>query len=119
MCTDLGILHILMPGKPINVYNNNNACVCWSKSTTTKRLRHITIRENAVQESVDEKIIQVLHVSGETNLADMFTKEMKDTSQFISLRDLIVRDPPCVQLRSSNGTPSSLQSGEGGISNHS
>jgi hypothetical protein len=94
MCTDLGILHILMPGTPVNVYNDNNACVCWSKSKTTKGLRHITIRENAIRESVDNKIIQVLHVSGKTNLADMFTKEMKDTAQFIILRDLVVNDPP-------------------------
>ena len=35
-----------------------------------------------------------LHVSGKTNLADMFTKEMKDSAKFIILRDFVVKDTP-------------------------
>ena len=58
--TDTDTLNIFMPGEPINVYNDNNACVCWSKSTTTKGLRHITIRENAIRESFDNEFIKVL-----------------------------------------------------------
>ena len=37
---------------PVSIWNDNNACVCWSKNTTTKGLRHVQIRENAVRESV-------------------------------------------------------------------
>ena len=82
-----------MPGHPINVYNDNNACVCWSKSTTTKGLRQITIRENAIRESVDNDFIKVLHIAGKTNIADLFTKEMKDISHFTKLSNLVVTSP--------------------------
>ena len=91
--TDLNVLSIYMPGSPINVYNDNNACVCWSKSTTTKGLRHITIRENAIRESVDNNFVKILHIAGKSNLADMFTKEMKNVQLFKTLRDLAVQDP--------------------------
>ena len=69
--------NIYMPGEPIKVYNDNNACVCWSKSHTTKGLRHITIRENAICESVNNRFIKILHIEGQRNIADLFTKEMK------------------------------------------
>ena len=92
-CTDLNILNIYMPGSPISVYNDNNACVCWSKSTTTKGLRHITIRENAIRESVDNQFVKILHIAGKSNLADMFTKELKSVTLFKTLRDLAVQDP--------------------------
>ena len=63
---DLDIEHIMMPGEPIKVYNDNMACVCWSKARTTKGLRHITIRENVIRESVDNKFIAVMHVASIT-----------------------------------------------------
>jgi hypothetical protein len=92
-CTDLNILNIYMPEPPINVYNDNMACVCWSKATTTKGLRHITIRENAIRESFDNQFIKVLHIAGKSNVADLFTKEMKSVQLFKTLRDLTVQDP--------------------------
>ncbi len=116
MCTDLDLLDTFMPDRPINVYNDNQACVCWSKSTTTKGLRHITIRENAIRESVDDKFIWVLHVDGKLNLADLFTKEMKDTSHFITLRDHLVSSPPISKnIESILVPPLSLPRIEGGI----
>jgi hypothetical protein len=36
----LAVKHIFMPNTTI-IYNDNNACVQWSKKTTTKGLRHI------------------------------------------------------------------------------
>ena len=53
------------------------AYIYWSKSTTTKGLRHITIRENAIIEAVHEKLIHIKHIQGETNFSDIFTKEHK------------------------------------------
>jgi len=73
------------------IYNDNMACVMWSKNTTTKGLRHLQIRENAIRES--SKIIEIEHVAGKINPADMFTKEDKDATHFIQLRDTIVTDP--------------------------
>ena len=79
----------LMP-KPTVVYNDNTVCVAWSKSTTTKGLRHMQIRENAVRECVQSSFADIQHVEGKTNLADLFTKEDKDDSHFIILRDLLL-----------------------------
>lgn len=81
---------IMLP--PTTIYNDNGACVCWSKSTTTKGLRHIQMRENAIREGVESDFITVQHIEGKVNLADMFTKEDKDTNHFISVRDLIMTD---------------------------
>ena len=81
----------LMVG-PTPVYNDNAACVCWSKNTTTKGLRHIQIRENAIRESVLNQFIDVRHCEGKRNLSDMFTKEDRDAAHFIEIRDYIMCD---------------------------
>ena len=79
---------------PTPVYNDNAACVNWSKSTTTKGLRHIQIRENAVREAVASNFISVQHIAGKVNLADIFTKEDRDVEHFIEIRDLMLADSP-------------------------
>ena len=91
----MGTQHIYIPNKePIQVYNDNNACVCWSKSTTTKGLRHMTIRGNAIRESVSDKTVSTKHIEGKINIADIFTKELKDTNLFITLRNLVTSIAP-------------------------
>ena len=87
---DIGLSDKHMPSKTL-VYNDNEACVCWSHNLTTKGLRHIQIRENAVRESVQSNFIHVLHISGKVNLADLFTKEDKDAAHFIAMRDIIMK----------------------------
>ena len=84
LITGLELDKELMP-QPTIVYNDNAACVAWSKNTTTKGLRHIQIRENAVRESVQCGFAEIRHVDGKTNLADLFTKEDKDDNHFIVL----------------------------------
>ena len=97
MLTDLHLQHIFMPtSKPIEIFNDNTACVCWSKKTTTKGLHHITVREN-VRESVDSKFISVKHIGSKQNLADIFTKEFKNISLFLTLRDMITSIAPLVK----------------------
>ena len=34
--------------RPTPIYNNNTACIAWSKATTTKGLCHLQMRENAI-----------------------------------------------------------------------
>jgi hypothetical protein len=80
----LGVKDIFMPGTNI-IFNDNNACINWSKKCTTKGLRHIQMKENLVRENITSKFVQVSHVNGKVNLADIFTKEMKDTSHFVEL----------------------------------
>ena len=69
------------------LYNDNEACVAWSHNMTSKAVRHMELRENAVREWVQDGSISVAHVSGKCNPADIFTKEMKDGAQFRRLRD--------------------------------
>ena len=81
-----GFCHLdeIMPA-PTTIYNDNAACVNWSKNTTTKGLCHLQIRENAVRESCINGFIEVKHIFGKLNLSDMFTKEDKDVQHFITL----------------------------------
>jgi dUTPase len=77
---------------PTTIYNDNAACVNWSRNMTTKGLRHIQMRENAVRESYQSGFLVVKHVPGKRNLSDMFTKEDKDTSHFLEIRDVVMSD---------------------------
>ena len=45
------------------------------------------LRKNSVREWVENKTLNVLHVSGRVNPADIFTKEMQDVGHFRRLRD--------------------------------
>jgi hypothetical protein len=76
------------------IYNDNNACVQWSKTTTTKGLRHIQMRENIIRENIISKFVSVQHVDGKINLADIFNKEMKDVAHFVELRDQTMKPRP-------------------------
>ena len=78
-----------MPGTQ-TIFNDNNACVNWSKRCTTKGLWHIQMRENMVHENVENSFITVERIGGKVNLADLFTKEMRDTTHFITLRNLMM-----------------------------
>ena len=79
---------------PTPVFNDNQGCIDWSKTTSTKNLRHFNIRENAVRESIAYGDITLSHIAGKLNPADLFTKEHKDQSHFLALRDCFVS--PCV-----------------------
>jgi isoleucyl-tRNA synthetase len=85
----LDVKQTFMPSTTI-IYNDNKACVQWSKKVNTKGLRHIQMCENRVRENIASKFISVCHIEGKINLADIFTKEMKDTSHFVELRDLFM-----------------------------
>ncbi|MFN9982935.1 MAG: hypothetical protein ACK53Y_23605, partial [bacterium] len=54
----LGVRDIFMPGTT-TIFNDNNACVNWLKSCTTKGLRHIQMRENYVRENVENQFVTV------------------------------------------------------------
>ena len=61
---------------------------------TTKGLRYIQMRENAVRESVQDRTIKVDHVGGKKNPTDIFTKEDRDISHFQGCRDALCSTPP-------------------------
>jgi hypothetical protein len=85
----LDVKHSFMPTTNV-IYNDNQACVNWSKKCTTKGLRHIQMKENRVRKNVDSDFITMKHVDGKVNIADIFTKEMKDTTHFVELCDIFM-----------------------------
>jgi hypothetical protein len=49
---------------------------------TSKAAQHIELHENLVREWVRDNTIEVQHVAGRVNPADIFTKEMRDGPHF-------------------------------------
>ena len=72
------------------VYNDNEACVQWSHTSTSKGIKHVNLRENYVRELRLNKRVNVTHIPGVINPADIFTKEMKDGAHFCRLRDCMM-----------------------------
>ncbi len=67
------------------LYNDNDACVKWCHNMTTIGNQHIENCKNAVHEWVADGTLTILHVSGKTNIADIFTKEMHNSVNFCRL----------------------------------
>jgi len=86
-------LHLLDSSSPTPVYNDNRGAVDWSNTSSTKAMRHVNIRDNAVREARLFNEISVLHVPGACNPADLFTKEFKSDSTFRALRNLLLFYP--------------------------
>jgi hypothetical protein len=86
---DMNLLHLFAPSATV-LHNDNAACVQWSRNMTTKGLRHVQNRENAVRESVTSGDVDIQHIAGNINLADLFTKEDRDHAHFHTLRDAIM-----------------------------
>ena len=75
---------------PITIYNDNQACIDWSASVTTKGTKHLNLRENYVRESQHMGITKITHIPGVINASDIFTKELKDTAHFRRCRDTMM-----------------------------
>ena len=73
--------------EPVQIKNDNQGAIQWSKGTTTKKMRWIDLRENLVRKNIHNNIINVSQIPGKINLSDIFTKEFHDTSHFLTLRD--------------------------------
>ena len=73
------------------LFNDNQGSIAWASSEAiTKRLRHLNIREVAVRDAQRLGEVSVGHIPGTLNVADIFTKEMKDTAHFVALRASIM-----------------------------
>jgi hypothetical protein len=86
-------LNLLDSTIPTNVYNDNRGSVDWSNSFSTKGMRHVNIRENAIREARQLNEVSILHIPGAANPADLFTKEFKSDCTFRHLRDLTLFYP--------------------------
>ena len=91
------------PLHPTSIFNDNSGAVTWSNGASNKNMRWINMKENHIRENIqDFKTIQVHHIPGKNNPADLFTKEHKSASIFLALRDLFVTKRP--SLSSSNSS---------------
>jgi hypothetical protein len=61
-----------------------------SKQCTSKGLQHTQIKENGIWENLASNFISVHHINGNLNIANIFTKELKDTTHFVALRNLFM-----------------------------
>ncbi|MGH7955062.1 MAG: Ty1/Copia family ribonuclease HI, partial [Gloeomargaritales cyanobacterium] len=81
-------ISLIDDSQPTTIYNDNRGAVDWSNSTSNKNMRHVNIRENRIREAVHEfHEVQIRHISGEANPADLLTKEHKSPDIFMALRD--------------------------------
>jgi len=90
----LADLNLINLSQPTAIYNDNKGAVNWSNSSSTKGMRHVNIRENAVREAIHVfHEISVSHIPGLCNPSDIFTKEFKSDAIFRSLRGLLLFSP--------------------------
>ena len=69
------------------IYNDKKAAIQWAASVTSKRIKHLKLRESMDLECHQSKDVDVEHIPGIINLSDIFTKKMKDNTHFRNLRD--------------------------------
>jgi hypothetical protein len=70
----------------IPIWNDNRGCVDWTKGVyVSKKLRHINMRELSVRLYQKLGYVNVQHMEGRKNIADIFTKEIKDAKHFRSM----------------------------------
>ena len=73
-------------GEVQTLYCDNLNVISISKNPIQhSRTKHIDIRHHYIRNLVEDKIIDLSHVSTEDQLADIFTKEL-DASRYESLR---------------------------------
>ena len=58
---------------PTRLCNDNQGTVDWSKSTTTKVMRHICLKDCAVRDSIEAKEVDLYHIPRAINPSDIFT----------------------------------------------
>jgi hypothetical protein len=80
--------------KPTLIYNDNQGSVDWSKGWDNRRMRHMNIRKMAVRDAREHREINIKHIEGEINPADILTKEHGSAEKFISLCEVLVPHHP-------------------------
>ena len=69
------------------IYNGNKACIQWAITVTKKCIKNLNLRENMVCERHQCKDMEVEHISEIINPSDIFTKEMKENTNYHNLRN--------------------------------
>ena len=75
---------------PVTLYEDNNAAISIStKSTKKSRVKHVELKFLKVREYVSNKMVKIVKVASENQLADIFTKGLKN-EVFLKLRDSLM-----------------------------
>jgi hypothetical protein len=99
---------------PTPVWNDNRGCVDWTKGVTvSKKLRHINMRELGVRQSQQQGAVDVRHIDGKRNIANLFTKEIKDAPHFQKMTFTITTPRRIADM--SPMVPCPLDAIEGGV----
>ena len=68
-------LDLPLKSTPISV-DNQSAIFTATNPITEHRSKHIDIRYHYIREVIDRKEVEIFHIPGEDNPADMFTKNL-------------------------------------------
>ena len=64
--------------KPIAICGDNNGSLFIASNPVTEtRSKHIDIRYHYIRDVIDRKLVEVFHIDGNENPADLFTKDLK------------------------------------------
>ena len=78
-----------MTSTTLLVYCDNMSAINISKNHVQhSRMKHIDIRHHFIRELIENKIVEISHVSSEKQLADIFTKPL-DLNSFLNLKKSI------------------------------
>jgi hypothetical protein len=75
-------LNLIDSSTPTNIYNDNCGAVDCSNSSSTKGMRHVNIRENAVRAARLLNEVSISHITGASSPVDLFSKEFKSDCTF-------------------------------------
>ena len=75
--------------EPTTIYEDNTACINFCKiGRISERTKHIDIKKYYLKEKQKQKLIEMIHVKTDRQLADMMTKYILVNS-FVTMRDII------------------------------
>ena len=76
--------------KPTPIWNDNKGTVEWAQGCTVSRnLRHVNMRNLLVRLHQRLGNITIHHIEGKLNVADLFTKEMKDSAHYLEMVEMV------------------------------
>ena len=81
LVTDLGITY----SKPLNIFEDNQSCIHLLKKQGHRRLKHIDVKYNFIQDLSEKDFINVNYICSKEQIADILTKTLP-TEQYIKLR---------------------------------
>jgi hypothetical protein len=73
------------------VYIDNKSAICIASSNKDdRRTRHIDVRHHLIKDLVNKKQVDLIHISGDVNPADVFTKP-ETIKMFLNMRNVLLR----------------------------